>query len=888
MADTPLWRRYLRFFGSDVEADVEDELRFHLEAEVDELVQRGWSVEAARAEARRQFGDVAAARRICRRLAKENEKRMRRAEYLFGWRRDVAYGWRQLRRRWATTLLAVLTLGMGIGAVAAVFSMVDAVVLRPLPFPDASRIVTVWSTRQGRDDEVTPRNFDSWRRGARSFSQMAALEPATYTLSEAGEAAQVAGSAVTAGYFSVFGVSPLFGRTFTSDEDRPPRPRLVVLSHRLWRERFAGDRGVLGRRIRLNREPYTVIGVMRASFDLRPEGELLWVPLALSGQEMNWTGGVLRVFGRLRAGAAIEQARAEMAVMGRILRARYPETNRGLDIRVGEFAADLVGDYRQRLLILLAAVGSVLLIACANVANLLLARGAGRGHELTIRAALGATRSRLVRQLLTESLLLALTGAALGLLIASASIEVAKSLGTAIVPRLGEASVDGPVLTVVLGLALACTLLCGMAPALRAARLDLQSALGQVGRGTAGLGRDGARNAYIAVEVGLALVLLVAAGLLIRTGVAAQRVDPGFVSGRVVTGRTALPPAVYKTAGEVVGAYERILETLAGEPGVDSAALTTKVPLGASGMGEVLKPNAVAPPLKEELAAELRYVSAGYFATMRIPLLRGREFSRHDRAGSAQAVVVDESLARRLWPGGDAVGQALRLPEFDTGDPVWVVAGVVADVHDNGLMADPPAVVYVPFEQVPIQPWQWTEQSLYLVARTRTGTLDGSGLLHVALQGVDSNLPLGDVRTMDQRLERSISTARFYTLLLTILGLCGLVLTAAGIYGVVAYCVTRQRAEIGIRMALGATRGAVLLFVVRQGMRPVFTGVGFGIVASLAVSRTLAADLYGAGAMDPLTLTAVACVLAAVAVLACYVPARQAAKVDPMIALRGE
>jgi putative ABC transport system permease protein len=888
MPQVPMWRRYLRFFGAEPEADVEDELHFHLDAKVDELIGHGWPSEQARAEARRQFGDLAAVRRICERLRRENEQRLRRAEYFAGWRQDMSYGFRQLRKRWPTTLLAVATLGIGIGGVAAVFSVVDAVVLRPLPFPNANRIVTVWSTRQGQDDVVTPRNFDSWRRDARSFTRLAALDRMTFTLSEGDNPMEIPGGEVTSNFFSVFGVSPLFGRTFTQQEDRPPRLPLAVLSYRLWRERFGSDRGILGRQIHLNRETYTVIGVMPARFDLRPDGEQLWTPLALSGQEMNWTGGVLYVFGRLRPDITLKQTRAEMAVIARILQARYPDMNRGLDIRVRELSTDLIGSYEQQLFILLAAVGSVFLIACVNVANLLLARGAGRIHELTVRAALGATRLRILRQLLTESLLLALAGATAGLLLADSSIRILKSFGNTAVPRLNDASVNGEVLIVVIGLALTCALLSGLLPALRAARLDLQNALAQTGRSASGLARDHARNAYIAIEVGLALVLLVAAGLLIRTAVAAQHIQPGFAANRLVTGRTALPPSVYRTSNQVTGSYNRILEILANEPGVASAALTSKVPLGTSDMRLVLKSNAVVPPLKEELSTGLRFVSAGYFGTMRIPVLRGREFSERDRTGSAQAIIINQTLARRLWPAQGAVGQTIRIPELETGIPAWEVVGVVADVRDDGVMAVPPPVLYVPFAQLPIHPWQWTEQSLYLVARTQADRVTSSELLRTALGKVDSELPLGDVRTMNQRLAQSVSAAGLYTLLLTILGLCGLLLTAAGIYGVVAYFVNRQRAEIGIRLALGATRGAVLMFVLRQGMRPVLAGVGLGLAGSVVTSRALASQLYGIGTTDPLTFGAVACVLLMTGALACYLPARQAAKIDPMIALRSD
>lgn len=357
---------------------------------------------------------------------------MTRADYFADWRQDVIYGLRQLCHRWPTTLLAVVTLGIGVGAVAAVFGIIHAVVLRPLPLRAPDRIVTVWSIREGHDDVVTPRNFDSWRRDARSFEELAALERTTFTLSEAGNAMQVSGGEVTSGFFSVFGVSPALGRIFTSNEDSLPRQHVVVLSHRLWQDHFAANQGVIGWEIRLNRESYTVIGVMPKQFDLRPDGEQFWIPLALSGQEMSWTGGVLYVFGRLQPHVTLRQAQAEMNVQSRVLQARYPEMNRGRDIRVGEFAADLVGDYRQQLFILLAAVGSVFLIACANVANLLLARATDRTREFTIRAALGASRSRIVRQLLTESLLLGLAGAVLGLAVTVTAIryrEVDRSFG---------------------------------------------------------------------------------------------------------------------------------------------------------------------------------------------------------------------------------------------------------------------------------------------------------------------------------------------------------------------------------------------------------------------------------------------------------------------------
>ncbi len=889
MTRTPIWRRYLRFFGPDVEADVDDELRFHLDTQVDELIAEGWTPEAARAEAQRRFGNVVSVREICQRVANQREKKMNYAEWIATCWQDVKYAARQLRRHGpGSTLFAMLTLGVGIGAVTSVFSIVYAVLLRPLPFPAPERLVTVWSTREGTDDVVTPRNFDSWRRESHSFSRLGALQRSTFTLSEAGRAMQVPGAFASADFFRVFGLSPELGRTFTDDEDRRPRPHLVILSHRLWQARFGGNRQILDAQIRLNREPYTVIGIMPPGFSLRADSEQLWVPLALSGQEMSWMGGVLSVVGRLQPDVTRKQAQAEMKVLARNLEVRYPEMNRGRGIRIGDYAADLIGDYRQKLLVLLGAVGFVLLIACSNVANLLLARGAGRTQELGVRTALGATRVRIIRQLLTESLLVALFGAGLGLVSAECLASTVRTLGTDAIPRLDEARVNSVVFLFALTLAVLSTLLSGVLPAIRAAQVDIQTVLRQGGRGTAGLVRDHARSAYITAQVALALVLLVGAGLLIRTAVAAARVRPGFSPQHVLTGRTALPSSTYKTAEQVVLAYEHILEAARNQSGVVSAALASKIPLGTSTVGLALKPGSVSGTLKEDFATELRYISAGYFSTMEIPLRRGREFTPHDRAGSMQVAIINETLARRLWSRRDPIGQPLRLPELDTGNAVWEVIGVAADVRDNGLMTEPPPALYLPFAQVSINPWHWVEQSLYVVARTRTDPSGVSDPLRAALRTVDSELPLGDVRTMEERLSQSISVARFYALLLTTLGLCGLLLTAAGIYGVVAYFVSRQRSEIGVRLALGSTPGRVLLLVVRQGMRPVTIGIALGLLGALTIGRLMANQLYGVTPADPTTLAAVAGVLVGVAALACYLPARQAAQLDPMIALRSE
>ena len=888
MPRVPIWRRYLRFFGSDIPADVGDELGFHLESKIDELVAQGWAAEEARLEAHRQFGDLGAIRETCEAAAQRQETHMKHANRFAALFLDVKYGVIQLRHSPGTTLLALIALGIGIGAVTAVFGIVYAVVLRPLPFPAAEQLVSVWSERGGIDDEVTPRNFDAWRREAHSFRQLGAIEPTTFTLSEAGDPVQVPGAFASAVFLQVWGVSPELGRTFTPEEDRQPRLHLVVLSHRLWRDRFASDRGILGTEIHLNREPYTVIGVMPASFSVRPGSEQAWVPLALSGQEMNWTGGILHVVGRLRPGVTVQQAQAEMNVLARDLATRYPEMNRGRGIRVEDYGSTVAGDFKSRLFLLLAAVGLVLLIACGNVANLLLARSAGRAQELAVRAALGASRFRIMRQLLTESMLAGLAGAGLGLALAQLLITIARRLGHDAMPRLDQAGIDGAVFCFAVGLGLASTLLAGLLPALRAAPVDIQKVLRQGGRSATGLAPDRARSVYIAFEVALALVLLVTAGLLIRSAAAAAHTQLGFSAKHVVAGRTALPPHLYSDGVQVVSAYQRILRELRSQPGVASAALTSKMPLSVSTVGLVLKQSSVSSPLKQDLAVELRVVSDRYLSTLGIPLLAGREFDTRDRAGLAQSILVSSGLARHLWPNASAVGQSMRVPEMQSRADAWQVVGVVADVRDNGPMSPPPAVVYVPFTQLSTNPWHWIEQSLYLVARTHSDAINFAGILKKPLADVDPELPLSDIRTMDERVAEAQSTADFYTLVLSILGACGLLLTIAGVYGVVWYFVNRQRAEIGVRLALGSSRAGVVLLVIGQGMRPVLAGTGLGLAATLLTTRWLASQLYGVSATDPLTLAAVTLTLLLAAAFACYLPARAAAQLDPMQALRSD
>lgn len=883
-----MWRRYLRFFSSDAASDVNDELGFHLESKVEELVAQGWPRDRAQTEARREFGDVVAFRQQCELLLKRRETQMEKAELLHGYWQDVKYGAAQLRRSGATTMLALVTLCLGIAAVTAMFSVVDAVLLHPLPYPEAHRLISLWSTHQGVNDVVTPRNFDAWKREGRSFQAMGAIQATTFTLSDAGRAIQLAGGLASADYFRVFGTHPMIGRTFTYEDDRSPRAHVAVLSERVWRDRFSADSSIVGRQIRLNRESFTVIGVMPATFSVRPEAEQIWIPLALSGQEMNWAGGILNVVARLRPHTTLKQAQAEMNVLARELEARFPDMNRDRSITLHDYATDLTGDYKSRLLFLFGSVLFVLLIVCANVANLLLARASGRTQEFAIRAALGASRARIVRQLMMENVLLALIATVLGLFLAEGLVLALQKLGLDAVPRLNEAGISPTVICFAFGLGLCSAIISGLAPAFRGARADIQSVLRRGGRSAAGLSGDTARGFYIAGEVALSLMLLISVGLIVNTAIDRVRTNPGFVPRQLTTGRTALPSNLYRNSSEVIRAYDRILRGLSSRPGVISAALTSKAPLTSSTVGLVIKPTSTNVTLSQQFSTELHYISNDYLKTMQIPLLTGREFNERDRDGAPQVIVVNKSLAARLWPNGKAVGSVLRFPELEGKDSGWQVVGVAADVRDNGMLAKPSPVIYVPMRQVATNPWHWIEQSLFLVARTQSSGTGATDSLSRALQDIDPELPLSDVMTMDERLARSQSMSRLYTLALSLLGVWGLLLTVAGIYGVVSYFASRQRAEIGVRLALGSSSRGVILMVIKQGMRPVFAGLALGLVFAIAIARLSAADIYGFNINAPGIFVIAPTLLTVVALGACYLPARKASRIDPMQALRND
>jgi putative ABC transport system permease protein len=872
------------------EDEVADELEFHIEMRTREYVARGLDPRDARARALARFGDLANVKETCRDIGRRRDTEMRRREYFSELRQDVRFALRQLAATPGFSLVAVLTLALGIGATTAIFSAVNAVVLRPIPVRDPSRLVFLAESWRGRPSDVSAGNFVDMMAEQTSFERGAAIQYVSFNLSSDDSPERIIGARVSHGFFELFGATPALGRVFRADEDQPGNESVVVLSDRLWTRRFASDPAIVGKEIRLSGRPHLVAGVMPPEFDLTDDDEELWVPIAFTPERRAMHDEhYLTVVARLKPGVTHGQAEAQLTSIADSLRKRFPRDNAELGFRILPFAEQFVGESRNRLLLLLGAVGLVLLIACGNVANLLLARGATRGREMAIRAALGAGRGRIVRQLLTESAVLAAVAGAAGLGLAAWSLRTLVAIAPDGVPRLEKTAIDGTVLAFTLGLTVLSSVVFGLAPALRAARTSTSGALKEGGRGQAGFGgRDWLRSTLIAAEVALAVLLLVGAGLLIRSGIELTRVRPGFDPSGVLTARVTLPADEYRDAARVVATFDRIAEDVSGLPGVSASAVATQVPLAPGGNGNGLIPEGKPFDLKYAVQARLRMVSPGFFKTMAIPMARGRAFDARDRRGAQKVMIVSQTLANALFPDQDPIGRGVACcePGPDGKSPDYkVIVGVSADLRGRSLAAPPQPDFYLPIAQAPDAAWDWNQRTMYVVARTTGDPESLLPLLRRTLAAVDPDVPLFNVRTMEQRLVESMAAARFNTLMLTLLGAIGLVLSAIGIYGVIAYFVTARTPEIGVRMALGASRGAVIRLVLRQAMVPVALGLAAGLAASVAATRALSAQLVGVERGDPLTLLAVVLALLFTALLASFVPARRAAGVDPTQAL---
>jgi putative ABC transport system permease protein len=803
---------------------------------------------------------------------------------------DVRYGLRGLLKRPAFTAIALLTLALGIGVNTAIFSAVDSVLLRPMPFENPESLVAVWehSPQLGiARNEMAPANFFDLRNQNQVFEGLGAFGEMSMNLTGEGEPERLEGQVVTANVFDLLGVQPVLGRTFAPQEDQVGQDHVVVLSHALWQRRFNRDPNVINRRLTFNGESFTVVGVMPPDFFFPIRESELWVPWAMEpGQASGRGDHYLHGIARLKPGVTTQRANAEVEAIGARLAAEYPRTNEGLGFVVNSFQSDYVGDLRRPMLILFAAVGLVLLIACANVANLLLAQATARRREIAIRMALGARRWTIARQLLVESLLLAIGGGLLGVFGAVWGVEALTKLLPASLSKLQAVSIDARVLVFTVGVVVLTAIVFGVVPALHAVRANPGEALSETARDAAG-GISGRymRRMLVVSEVALAVVLLVGAGLLIRSFQRLNQVDVGFNPNNVLTMRTVLPMPKYAKPEARRAFYDELLRRVEELPGVESAGVITFMPLSFSGMKFSFSVEGHTNPSDVNLPfAFYRVVSPNYFRALEIPLQRGRFFDSRDSKDSPPVMVVNRRLAEQFWPGEDPTGKRLKIGPADSPNPWAVIVGVVGDVRQQGFYDKQLAEFYVPYAQE----WRSWMSPKDLLVRTNGDPGALAAAVREAVWAVDKDQPVSNVRTMDQVFAAAISRERFQMLLLTLFATLALVLACIGLYGVISYMVAQRTHEIGVRMALGAQAGDVLTLVIRQGMLLAGAGLIVGIGIGSAVTRVLSDMLYGVSARDPLTFVGVPVLLLLVAFLACYIPARRATRIDPLAALRRE
>jgi putative ABC transport system permease protein len=803
---------------------------------------------------------------------------------------DLRYGARMLWKNPGFALIAVITLALGIGANTAIFSVVNAVLLQDLPYRDADRLVMVWEHNRPRNRQmnvVNAGNYSDWRAQNGVFEDMAAFADNRSVLTGDGEPEEVATQLATPNLFSVLGVNAIAGRTFTPDDGKPDQPRAVMLGYGFWQRRFGGDPEVIGRKIFLNRNAAIIVGVLPPDFSwfIKP-GSLtgnaaeIWSAFALTNEMLRREGRFLSVVARLKPGVALERAQVEMRDIGARLESQYKEFNTGWGVNVVLLRRQLTGEIRTPLLVLFAAVAFVLLIAGANVANLMLARAATRQREIVVRCALGAGRGRIVRQLLVESLLVALLGGTAGLLLAWFGVDALVSLSPPDLMNLQGVKISVPVLLFTFGVSLMTGIVFGLAPAFEASRLNLSDALKE-GRGTlGGTSSRRLRNVFVVSEVALALVLLAGAGLLIRSFARLQGVDPGFDARQVLTMRVALPGAKYPEEHQRVDFFKRAIEKMRTLPGVESAGAISFLPFAAPPAGTGFhiegKPRQ---PAGQGHVTRVAVTDAHYFEAMRIPIRRGRLFTVQEATTMRHVVVINEALARRYFPGEDPLGKRLTIDMKDENLPCEII-GVVGDVRHETLDAPAEPMSYWPHPEL-------VYTNMTLVVRARG---DASGLAapaHQVIRSLDGEQPVADV-TMEGWLGRSLARARFSALLLVIFAGVASMLAGIGIYGVISYATTQRAHEIGLRMALGAQRRDVYQLIIGQGMKLTLAGVLIGLGGALALTQLIKTLLFGVGAKDPLTFGAIAVFMIVMALVACWIPARRATKVDPMVALRVE
>jgi putative ABC transport system permease protein len=869
------------FRKAQMERELEEELRFHLEKEVEQNMARGMNAEEAGLAALRTFGGVE--------RVKEESRDSRGVRFLEELWQDLRYGARLLAKNPGFAAVAVLTLGLGIGANTAIFSVVNAVLLRPLPFESPDQLVMIWQSNPQRgilQDLVSPPNLHDWQQQSHTFRQIAAFNPRGFGLTGTGEPEHLPGTFVSVELFPMLGANPLLGRNFLPDEGRPGGNRAVIISFALWQRRFGGDPNLVGKSINLNGAIYTVVGIMPAKFQFPIQGQFpipvseLWVPLAIDPAEVTRGDRDLFTIGRLQPGVSVEQAQAEMSTIAQRLAEQYPDSNRGLGVHIVRYHQQLTGNLRAALLILLGAVVFVLLIACANVANLMLARAATRQRELAIRAALGAGRSRLIRQLLTESVLLSLLGGAVGLALALWNFDAIVAALPAHMPRAAEIQVDRQVLVFTFAVAVMTGVIFGLVPALQASSLNLNEPLKESGgKGTGGFVRHRVRSLLVVTEVALALVLLVGAGLLIRSFQRLQQVNAGFNTENVLSVPFVLPQTRYPDGNARAAFINRIMEKLKALPGVKAVGAVNILPLSLeySSASFIVEGQTVSPEGRN--VANMRAATPDYFRTMSIPIVKGRGFTEQDHVDAPTVVIINESFERLYFPNEDPIGKRVISPAND-GIPMTIV-GVVGDVRNDGPEDEPKPEFYYSYFQNRLS-------AMVMAIRT---SAEPAGLIPAVRREIwseDKDLPLANISTLEQLLSKTTAQRRFNLLLLGLYSGLALVLAVVGIYGVVSYAVSQRTHEIGVRMALGAQQGDVRKLVIRQGMFPVVAGIAIGLSGALALTRLMKSLLFGVSTTDPLTFVGLSLLLIVVALVACWIPARRATKVDPLLALRYE
>ena len=882
------FRRYGRFWGPDPKRDVDEELSFHLAMRADEYRRAGLSEQEALEATMQRFGRMREIREEVETLAVKRYVRRRRALQLDALMQDLRFAWRTLVANPGYSIVVLLTLALGIGANAAVFSVANGVLLRPLPYRDANRIVRVFSKNVPHNLEffsVSAPDYKRWKAESPAFSAMAAFErQRDATLATQAQPQVVSTTAVTPDVFSLLGTSPVLGRTLGVADARADAPPVAVVSHSVWTTRFGADSTLVGRDLSLDGKRYTVVGVMPPRFRVPGTDADVWTPLSLDSAPTSPGARYLRVLGRLAPGFTVATATAQLDVIASSMAKEFPGFSAGWSTKISAVPEMIIGtQFRRAVIMLVGVVAFVLLIACANAANLQLARAATRERELAVRAALGASRGRITRQLLTESMLLSIIAGVGGLLLAYGGISLLRAFGTTAVPRLEEVRLDAPVVLFTSVVALGSAVLFGLVPAWRSSRADVNEALKHGGRGAARGGvSSGIRAALIVGEISLSLVLLIGAGLLLRSFASLQAVDVGFDERQLLVARTALPAALYPQPDQVSGYFREAVGRARSLGGVTSVAAVSTAPFGNGNPGTVFARIDQAPPAAGQAPdADLRVVTPGYFSTMKIPLKRGRDFTDGDRVGAPNVVIISAEMVRRHWPNEEPVGQNIRVGDVLRGD-VFTIVGVVGDARylsrsPEGLRP----LMYFSYASSP-QP----VRAMTIVARVRAGNAAAS--LRGLLASLDRRLPVPAITPMKDLVATTMATSRFALTLFGVFAIIAVALAAIGLYGVLSYLVRQRTHEMGVRAALGATRGRLLRLVVGGALRLTVVGLALGIAAAYGLTRWLDKLLFEVSPTDTRTFVALPLLLAVVALLASLLPALRAARADPLQAVRGD